>query len=109
MFTVAVFIIIRNFGDKTRAAFGEGKTYKEYNEMKGKHSISSLIQGALPIFAHHIGSFFYRKSTIGTTKAAIEGKNDTYCLQKRIEKFPLVCVFAVYIFSFTSKNFLMSC
>ena len=32
---------------------------------------------------------FYRKSTIGTTKAAIEANNGTYCLRKRIEKFPL--------------------
>ena len=30
-------------------------------------------------------NFFYRKSTI----AAIEKNNDMYCLQKRIEKFPL--------------------
>ena len=32
---------------------------------------------------------FYRKSTIGTTIATIEVNNDTYCLQKRIGKFPL--------------------
>ena len=35
------------------------------------------------------GDFFYRKSTIETTKAAIEASNGTYCLRKRIEKFPL--------------------
>ena len=35
------------------------------------------------------GNFFYRKSTIGTTIAAIDANNDTYFLQKRIEKFPL--------------------
>ena len=34
-------------------------------------------------------NFFYRKSTIGTTIAAIEAMNDTYCPEKRIEKFPL--------------------
>ena len=32
---------------------------------------------------------FYRKSTIGTTKAAIEANNGTV-LRKRIEKFPLL-------------------
>ena len=37
----------------------------------------------------HSGNFFYRKSTIARTIAAIEANNDTYCLQKRIEKFPL--------------------
>ena len=31
----------------------------------------------------------FRMSTIGTTIAAIEVNNDTYCLQKGIEKFPL--------------------
>ena len=35
------------------------------------------------------GNFFYRKSTIGSTITAIEANNDTYCLQKQIEKFPL--------------------
>ena len=30
------------------------------------------------------GDFFYRKSTIGTTKAAIKANNGTYYLQKRI-------------------------
>ena len=35
------------------------------------------------------GNFFYCKSTIGTTIAAIEANNDTYCLQKQIEKFVL--------------------
>ena len=40
----------------------------------------------------HIGNFFYRKSTIGTTVATIEVNNDLYCLQKRIEKFPLKCL-----------------
>ena len=38
------------------------------------------------------GDFFYEKSTIGTTKAAIEANNDMYCLRKGIKKFPLVCV-----------------
>ena len=33
--------------------------------------------------------FFYRKSTIETTKATIEASNGTYCLRKRIAKFPL--------------------
>ena len=37
----------------------------------------------------HSGNFFYRKSTIARKIAAIEANNDTYCLQKRIEKFPL--------------------
>ena len=32
------------------------------------------------------GDFFYRKATIWTT---IEANNGTYCLRKRIEKFPL--------------------
>ena len=36
------------------------------------------------------GHFVYQKSTIGTTITAIEANNDTYCLQKRIEKFPLI-------------------
>ena len=38
------------------------------------------------------GNFFYRKSHTnnGETIAAIEANNDTYCLQKRIEKFPLI-------------------
>ena len=36
------------------------------------------------------GNFFYRKSTIGTTIAATEANNDTYFLQKRMEKFPLI-------------------
>ena len=35
------------------------------------------------------GDFFYRNSTTGTTKGAIEANNGTYCLRKRIEKFPL--------------------
>ena len=35
------------------------------------------------------GNFFYRKSTIGTTIAAIGANNDTYCLKKWIEKFSL--------------------
>ena len=35
------------------------------------------------------GNFFYRRSKIGTTIEGIEVNNDTYCLQKRIEKFPL--------------------
>ena len=35
------------------------------------------------------GNFFYWKLTIGTTTAAIEANNDTYYLQKRIEKIPL--------------------
>ena len=38
----------------------------------------------------HRGDFFYRKSTIGTTKAPTEANNGIYCLRKRIEKFPLV-------------------
>ena len=37
------------------------------------------------------GDIFYRKSTIGTTKAVIEANNGTYCLRKRIEKFRLQC------------------
>ena len=37
------------------------------------------------------GDFFYRKSTIGTTKSAIEANNGTNnFLRKRIEKFPLM-------------------
>ena len=32
------------------------------------------------------GTFFCQKSTVETT---VETNNDTYCLQKRIEKFPL--------------------
>ena len=43
------------------------------------------------------GSLFYRKSTIGTTIAAIEANNDTYCLQKRIEKFPLLLPFSPHV------------
>ena len=39
------------------------------------------------------GDFFYRKLTIGTTKAAIEANNGTYCLRKRIEKFPVILSF----------------
>ena len=41
------------------------------------------------------GDFFYRKSTVGTTKAAIEVNNGTYCLRKRIKKFPLVQIHAI--------------
>ena len=36
------------------------------------------------------GNLFYRKSTRETI-AVVEANNDTYCLQKRIEKFPLIC------------------
>ena len=36
------------------------------------------------------GDFFYQKSTTGTTKAAVEANNGTYCLRKQIEKFPLI-------------------
>ena len=38
------------------------------------------------------GTFFYRKSTIRATIVAVEANNDTYYLQKRIQKFPL-CLF----------------
>ena len=41
-------------------------------------------------FSHHSRDFFYREPTIGTTIVVIEANNDTYCLQKRIEKLPLV-------------------
>ena len=43
------------------------------------------------LIAHSVfsGDLFYRKSTIGITNAATEANNDTYCLRKRIEKFPL--------------------
>ena len=44
------------------------------------------------------GDFFYRKSTIGTTIAAIDAHNETYCLQKRIEKFPLNLNSHTYVF-----------
>ena len=37
----------------------------------------------IPSFGHS-GNFFYRKSTLGTTIAAIEVNNNTYCLQERI-------------------------
>ena len=50
-----------------------------------------LLNGA--DFKSFSGNFFYRKLTIGTTITAIEANNDTYCLQKRIEKFPLECIF----------------
>ena len=40
-------------------------------------------------FLNFSGDFFYRKSTIGKTKTATEANNGTYCLRKRIEKFPL--------------------
>ena len=46
----------------------------------------------LPNMDKHVtnsGDFFYRKSTIGTTKAAIEANNEVYCLRKRTEKFQL--------------------
>ena len=36
------------------------------------------------------GNCFYRNSTIRTTIASFEANNDTYYLQKRIEKFPLI-------------------
>ena len=38
------------------------------------------------------GNFFYRKSAIGqlVVMATIEANNGAYCLQKRIEKFPLL-------------------
>ena len=45
------------------------------------------------VHGHSSGDFFYWKSTIGTTIAAIEANNDTYCLQKRIEKFPLRAIY----------------
>ena len=35
------------------------------------------------------GDFFLSKVNNSETKAAIEGNNDTHCLQKRREKFPL--------------------
>ena len=38
------------------------------------------------------GNFFSQKSTIGVIIAAIETNNDMYCLQKRIEKFPLIAI-----------------
>ena len=38
-------------------------------------------------------NFFYRMSPIGTTIAGTEENNDTYCLQKRLEKFPLYVKF----------------
>ena len=38
-------------------------------------------------------NFFYRKSTIGTTIAAVEANNDVYCFQIRVEKF--CCSFIV--------------
>ena len=36
------------------------------------------------------GNFFCRKSTMGTAIVAIDANNDTYYLQKQIEKFPLI-------------------
>ena len=36
------------------------------------------------------GICFYRKSTTGITIAVIKANKDTYCLQKRIQKFPLL-------------------
>lgn len=36
------------------------------------------------------GNFFFRKSAIGTTVAAIEANNGKFCPPKRIEKFPLI-------------------
>ena len=38
------------------------------------------------------GNCFYRKSTIRRQYRAIEENNGLYCLQKRIENFPLVSV-----------------
>ena len=37
-----------------------------------------------------LNRIYNRKSTKGTTIAAIEANNDTYYLQKEIEKFPLI-------------------
>ena len=57
-------------------------------------SMSSLLKRNGPKHVEittitHRSIFFYRKSTTGTTIAAIWATKDTYCLQKRIEKFPL--------------------
>ena len=41
---------------------------------------------------HQWDFFFYRRSTIGTTIAAIETNSDTYFLQKQKEKFLLIIV-----------------
>ena len=47
------------------------------------HSQGSIL---LPQNKFISGNFFYRKSTTGTTIAAIEANNDTYCLQKTYRK-----------------------
>ena len=55
-------------------------------------------------------TFFYRKSTIGTTKAAIEANNGTYCLRKRIEKFPLIAISKkIKKFKFKFSSFSLFC
>ena len=59
---------------------------EKYNFMK-VHILSLVVVG----MGRHSGDYFYRKSTIGTIIAAIEANNDRYCLQNRIEKFPLYC------------------
>ena len=53
------------------------------------------------------GNVFYWKSTIGTTLAATEANNDTYCLQDRVEKliFNLLhAAFSVIGLSFKKPN-----
>ena len=51
--------------------------------------LKDVYSGACLICTANQREFFYRKSTIWTTVAAIEANNDTYCFQKRREKFPL--------------------
>ena len=53
------------------------------------------------------GNFFFQKSTIGTTIAAIEANKDTYCLQKRIENFPLTLFGPIEIHTQTQSTKLL--
>ena len=49
------------------------------------------------------GNFFYRKLTIGSTITPIEANKGTRCLQKRIEKFPLVQAVQSQLIDLTNK------
>ena len=63
-----------------------------------KHKCDKQKYLILPAGTFLSGHFFYQKST----KAAIEANNGTYCLRKRIEKFPLISFWRKYVSLFTS-------
>ena len=48
-----------------------------------------LCYGICVLTSYNTAGTFSVGSQLGATIAAIEANNDTYCLQKQIEKFPL--------------------